>query len=52
MCLKAYQMPEHCKLVRNTHRQDFTSLEIYHSGNYFIFRHGDHEVNSTNTPFM
>lgn len=48
MCLKAYHMSEHCKLLRNTPRQDFTSLETYHSGNYFIFQHDDREVNSQN----
>lgn len=46
MCLKAYHMSEHCKLVPDTPRQDFTSLETYHSGNYFIFQHDDREVNS------
>lgn len=41
-------MSEHCKLLHNTPRQDFTSLETYHSGNYLIFQRDDREVNSLN----
>ncbi len=35
--LKAYKTPKHGLMVCNTHTQDFTTLESYHGGNYFIF---------------
>lgn len=39
MCLKAYQMPKLFTAVCNTHKQDVTTLQSYHSSKRFIFRY-------------
>lgn len=35
--------------VSNTYRQDFTTLETYHSSNYSMFYCGNHKVNRSDT---
>lgn len=48
---KAYQTQKHCREVSNTEKQDFTTLESYHNGNYFIFCLTDCKTNNRNTAF-
>lgn len=38
---EAYQISQHCTAVYNRMRQDFTTLESYHSYNHFIFQHNN-----------
>ena len=38
MSLKVYQTPKQSTTVCYTQRQDFATLEIYHSSHHFIFR--------------
>lgn len=39
-------------MIYNTHRHDFTTLESYNGGKYFIFCSDDHEVNSRSKAFI
>lgn len=43
---------KYCTAVCNNRRQDSTTRESFHGGNWLMFRDSDHEVNSRNKAFM